>query len=140
MYCNGSKGWDQSSSVFLDVQYVQCVCVRVLVCVLVCVYVSHSEIHSRLWRELWGEQDRGARDREKSEGMQGREERSALEAVCKQGSGTHSAVNQLWSLLTVGDEFTKDVSLWYPGDAALISAPQLSAHHCSAKHRPSNGN
>lgn len=64
---------------------------------------------------------------------------SALEAACKQGSDTHSAVNQLWSLLTVGDEFTKDVSLWYPEDAALISAPLLSADHCSAKHCAANG-
>lgn len=70
--------------------------------------------------------------------MQG-EKMSALEAACKQGSGTHSAVNQLWSLLTVGDEFTKDVSLWYPRDAALISALVLSAHHCSAKHCATNG-
>lgn len=65
--------------------------------------------------------------------------RDALEAVCKQGSDTPSAVTQLWSLLTVGDEFTKDVSLWYTEDAALIFASLLSAHDCSAKYCATNG-
>ena len=88
-------------------------CLGVRVCVpLVCVVAI-------------GEPQRAPTE-ERSKEMEWRgctEERRSLRSqhLNRVGVDTHGAVNQLWSLLTVGEELTKKASLWYAGEAAVIS-------------------